>query len=259
MVTRPRTQSQPLVERLQALGATAVAVPTIRIVPPRPGGALDRALGHLHEYDWVVVTSANGARACLTRARALGVSLSAARPQWAAIGPATAAALRSAGVTVAVTPPRYLTEAIVAALPDVHGVRVLLPRTDAAPPGLAQALRERGAQVDEVTAYRTILAPASSRERVRQLVARRAVDTIIFTSASTVHGLVRLLDERRDALQGMTLACIGPVTAAAVAEHGLHPSVVAAEHTTDGVIAALIAHHETGRKGAPHARDRAAR
>jgi uroporphyrinogen-III synthase len=258
LVTRPRAQSRPLVDRLRALGAAAVAVPTIRIVPPRAGGALDRALQSLDGYQWVIVTSVNGAQACLTRARALGLGLAAAAPRWVAIGPATASVLREAGIAVAITPSRYLTEAIVDVMPDLRGARILLPRTDAAPPGLADALRTRGADVDEVTAYRTIVAPGTSRERVRRLVASRAVDTVIFTSASTVHGLMRLLgDHHRAALGDITMACIGPVTAAAVAEHGFRPAVVADEHTTEGVIAALVAHGDTGRRGGQHARDRA--
>ena len=259
LVTRPRAQSRPLVDGLIAAGATAVAVPTIRIVPPAAGGPLDRALRRLDAYDWVIVTSANGAQACLARAVALGLDLHAARPSWAAIGPATAAALREAGVTVAMTPSRFLTEAIPEELPDLAGARVLLPRTDAAPPALAEMLRARGASVDEITAYRTILAPARSRARLHRLIAGGEVDTVVFTSASTVRGLVRLLGDARDALKRIEIACIGPVTAAAVIEEGLRPAVVAREHTADGIIAALAAHSDTGSQGGSNARDRAAR
>jgi uroporphyrinogen III methyltransferase/synthase len=248
-----------LVDRLAAAGAAAVAVPTIGIAPPAPGGPLDRALKQLDTYDWVIVTSANGARACVARAVALGLDLRSARPQWAAIGPATAAALREAGIAVAATPSRYLAEAIPEALPDVSGARVLLPRTDAAPRALADALRARGADVDEVTAYRTILAPARSRARLHRLITGREIDAVVFTSASTVHGMVRLLGEARDALRQIEIACIGPVTAAAVIEEGFQPAVVASEHTSDGIVAALITHSTAGTEGEPHARDRAPR
>ncbi|MDR7545175.1 MAG: uroporphyrinogen-III synthase [Armatimonadota bacterium] len=259
LVTRPRAQSRPLVRRLQALGAEAHVVPAISIEAPRAGGPLDQALLGLGDYDWVVVTSANGARACISRAGSLGVDLSATPPRWAAIGPATARVLRRAGVAVAMTPSRFLTEAIADELHDVRGRRILLPRTEAAPPGLAEALRRRGAAVDEVAAYRTVLAPTRSQARLCALLDGRGVDTVIFTSASTVRGLLRLLGDRRDALRQMDIACIGPVTAAAVRQEGFDPSVVAEEHTVQGLVSALVSYHTRHTRGAQHAPDRAAR
>jgi uroporphyrinogen-III synthase len=267
LVTRPRAQSRPLCERLRALGAEPVSVPTISIVPPRPGGPLDRALRRLEDYDWVILTSANGARACLARARALRLDLRRARVRWAAIGPATAGVLREAGIAVAMTPSRFVTDAIAEEWPGRAGERVLLPRTDAAPPGLAEALRARGAIVEEITAYRTTLAPVGSRATVRRLVTAHDVDAVIFTSASTVHGLVRLLGDDRAALDGIEIACIGPVTAAAVTEEGFSPAVVAQEHTVEGLLDALVARHRAraarrraaDTKGDRHAQDRARR
>ena len=260
LVTRPRAQSDEICERLRKLGAQPFSAPTIRILGPRAGGPLDRALRQIDWYDWVIVTSANGVGACLDRARALGIDLAAARVRWAAIGPATSAALREAGISIGMTPSQYLTGAIARELRGVVGQRVLLPRTDAAPPDLARALRARGAVVDEVTAYRTVLAPARVGLRVRRLISGRRVDTVLFTSASTVRGLVRLLGRNRRALTGLTIACIGPVTAAAVIEAGLQPDAVAKEHTIDGLIRALVKTDvktnatggRHGANGAPH-------
>lgn len=266
LVTRPRRQSRQMCGRLSRLGAQPVAVPTITIAGPRPGGPLDTALRMIDRYDWVVITSANGARAVLARARALEVNLAGGtRRRWAAIGPATAAVLQEAGVRVALMPPRFLTDAVAEALDDVSGLRILLPRTDAAGPALGATLIARGATVEEVTAYRTVLAPEGSRIEVRRLIGSRAVDTVLFTSASTVRGLVRLLGEERDGLRAMVIGCIGPVTAAAVAAEGFEATVVASEHTTDGLIAALVAHgggqlgETTGTKGDSNVRDHAPR
>lgn len=243
LVTRPRRQSRQMCEQLSRLGALPVAVPTITIAGPRPGGRLDAALRVIDRYDWVVVTSANGAHAVLDRATALGIRLAGgSRPGWAAIGPATAAVLREAGVSISLIPPRFLTGAVAEALDDVSGLRILLPRTDAAGPELGRTLIARGATVDEVTAYRTVLAPRGSRIEVRRLIGTGAVDTVLFTSASTVRGLVRLLGDERDGLRALVIGCIGPVTAAAVEDEGFEAAVVASEHTTDGLIAALVAH-----------------
>lgn len=257
LVTRPAAQSRGLCDRLRRLGALPVAAPTIGIASSGPGGSLDRALRNLGRYDWVVVTSPNGARACLARARALRIGArDLDRVRWAAIGPATASALRAGGITVGMTPSRYLTGAIVDELRGVAGRRILLPRTDAAPRTLAEALRARGAEVDEVTAYRTVVAPPRLGPRVRRLIASRAVDTVLFTSASTVRGLVRLLGDRRHPLRTMTIACIGPVTAAAVVEAGMRPDIVADPHTVDGLITALVT---APAKGDTHGSRRAAR
>ncbi|MDR7483859.1 MAG: uroporphyrinogen-III synthase [Armatimonadota bacterium] len=260
LVTRPGHQNRMLCGRLRRLGAQAFAVPSIAIEPPRPGGPLDDALRRIARYDWVIVTSANGARAVVERARALRMDLASIRTvRWAAVGPATARTLRAAGIVVAAMPMRFVTEAIPQALRDVAGARVLLPRTDAAPPALAQMLRQRGAVVEEVAAYRTVLAPAASRARARRLIAGRRVDTVIFTSASTVRGLMRLLGPERRALGALEIACIGPVTAAAVVEEGFAPTVVATEHTTQGLLDALVSHARRTQRGAHDARDRAAR
>jgi uroporphyrinogen-III synthase len=256
-VTRPRAQSRALCDRLRHLGARPVAVPAIAIVPPEPGGPLDAALRNLRRYDWVVLTSANGVRACLSRAQALRVDL---RDQnglrWAAVGPATASALRAAGIIVNMVPRRFLTDAIARELRDVSSRSILLPRTPAAPRALARVLRARGAKVDEVAAYRTVLAPRPLPPRVRRMIASQAIDTVLFTSASTVRGLLRLLGDRPAPLRNMTVACIGPVCAAAVVRAGLRPRIVANPHTTDGLIQALVNDRS---KGASHAQRRTAR
>jgi uroporphyrinogen III methyltransferase/synthase len=263
LVTRPRAQSRALCERLRGLGARAVVVPTIEIMPPAPGGPLDQALRRLKQYDWVIVTSANGARTCVARARALRVDLRRVRPRWAVIGPATAAVLRRAGIDVAMTPSRYLTKAIAATLTKINGRRVLLPRADIAPPELSKALRRRGAIVDEIAAYRTVVGPPRAAPRIRRVFESGSVDTVLFTSASTVRGLIRLLGKGRGALDGVTIACIGPVTADAVVEAGLRPAVVAREHTVEGLINALLmaprAHTIRRKGGTEHAKNRAAR
>jgi uroporphyrinogen-III synthase len=245
LVTRPRAQARALCARLRALGATVVAIPTIEIVPA-PARGLDRALRRIGRYAWIVVTSANGAHAVVARARALGLDLRRARgPRWAAVGPATAAVLRAAGVRVAMVPSRYLTRALGRELPDVAGRRVLLVRAALASPALARRLAARGAHVETVAAYRTRVAPPASAAPLRRAL-ERPLDAIVCTSASTVRGLVRLAGRAR--LRACTLACIGPVTAAAARAAGLRPRIVARAHTVDGLLDALVADFQ--RKGA---------
>ena len=234
LVTRP--DGRELCDRLRALGWDSRAIPTVAIRAVEPGGPFDAALRRLEAYDWIVVTSAAGVRAVFKHLRRRLPS--SARPRWAAVGPATAAALRAEGVEVAFVPDRYLTTAIADGLGDVAGRCILLPRADAASPDLPRLLRQQGARVDEVVAYRTVEGPEESREPLRRLLAE-GIDAVVFTSGSTVHGFGRLVDDPVAALAGVAIVCIGPVTARALREMGLVPDVVAEEHTTDGLITAL--------------------
>lgn len=242
LVTRPRAQAAELVMLLRERGVEALAVPTveIRAAPTRP---LDEALAALSEGDWLVVTSPNGAevvgRRVASRADRLRASV-----RIAAVGPATAGRLARYGLHAEHVPERFLTEAIADGVEDVAGRTVLLARTDAATPALRQALERRSAHVIEVLAYRTTLAPESSRTPLAAAI-HDGVDGVAFTSGSTVRGLVELLtpaDRRR--ARRLASFCIGPVTAATVRSCGLRVAAVAEEHTARGLASAIATHFE---------------
>jgi uroporphyrinogen-III synthase len=238
VVTRPEEQAEGLCSRLRALGAEPVEFPVIAIAPPEPGGPLDQALARLSSYDWLIFTSVNGvecfwARLAAPEALAAGpVRFPAAKV--AAIGPATAAALRRRGVQVCLVPAEYRAEAILDEIGDVAGQVILLPRADIARPALADGLRARGAQVDEVPAYHTV--PATPAAAALDAL-RAGVDVITFTSSSTVRNFVA---QTAGLSYGDPLiACIGPVTAATARELGLRVDVVAREYTIEGLLEAL--------------------
>jgi len=110
---------------------------------------------------------------------------------------------------------------------------VLLPQAAAARPVLGEGLRARGWQVDVVEAYRTV----PGRPSAAELAAAATADAIAFTSSSTVTSWLGLAGP---AVTPPVVACIGPVTAATAADHGLTVTVVAAEHTVDGLVSALV-------------------
>jgi uroporphyrinogen III methyltransferase/synthase len=116
---------------------------------------------------------------------------------------------------------------------------VLLARADIAPPLLADGLREQGALVTEVTAYRTIPSP-ESRQRLLDALERRAVDVVTLTSSSTARNLVDGIGGRLELLDGLTIASIGPVTSQTARELGLTVAVEAPVHTMPGLVEALI-------------------
>jgi len=238
LITRPREQADDFARRLEALGAVPVALPAIRLASPADWGPLDAAAARLSAYDWVVFTSANGVRFVAERLRELGK----AHPVFqtnrvAAIGPATAEALRALEERVDFVPARYVAEAIAEELGTVAGQRFLLLRADIARPALREQLRARGAEVVEVSAYRTQTEPLDRADIDARL--RDGVDAVTFTSASTVRGLADALGGELAPLRDCLIAAIGPVTAQAAAAAGLPPDVVAREHTVPGLIHAL--------------------
>ena len=241
LVTRPDGQHDVLAEQLAQAGIGVVSVPTVSLEPPTDADVA-RLASLIPTADWVVLTSANGVPALVA---ALGGAPLPAGARLAAVGPATAQALERSGLQVAAVPPRYLTLAIADALGDVAGRRVVLARADAATPDLSGALLARGATVSEVTAYRTVEGPVASRDPMRLALEDR-LDGILFTSGSTVRGLLKLVaSHERQRVTRLPAFCIGPVTAAAAHHRGFAVAAVADEHTAGGLARATIQHfHE---------------
>jgi len=238
VVTRAREQAGELVTRLQAQGAATVEVPAIEIRDPADGGAaLAAAVGRLGAYDWVVLTSSNGARRLLDAVRDRGLDARAfAGARLAAIGPGTAEALAGANLAVDLVPPRFVAESLLDALPapSATGGRLLLVRAAVARDVLPEGLRSKGWDVDVVEAYRTEQAPLAEE----QAAAVAAADVVTFTSSSTV---VNLLAAMAGGSIPPVVAAIGPITAATAREHGLAVDVEAEVHTIDGLVDALVA------------------
>lgn len=247
LVTRPPTQAQGLVTALAARGMRPINIPTIEIRPVEAGGDLDAAMLRATDASWIAVTSANGGIAVLDAAARVGADLTSVR--WAAVGSATKAVLEARGMAVTFTPSVADAETLAAELPLDAGDTVFLPRADIADGRLVTALEARGAQVDAVIAYHTDEAPESSREQLRALLAAGNLGAIVFTSGSTVRGLLALLGSAHRDLVRRTLACcIGETTAAAAREAGFE-RVITAPAATPHDLADLI--HESLMPGGP--------
>ena len=241
LVTRPRDQADDLHAELNAVGLSTIGVPTVEIDTASAADGLDRGLAGLDGAAWLVLTSANGADAVAEHLRTTDRRIPPGT-RVAAVGPATAEALRRATIAVDHIPADYLTVAIADGLGDVRGRRVVLARADAATPDLRDVLRARGAEVEEVIAYRTVEGPSDSRDPLRAAL-HAELDGVTFTSSSTVRGLMRLasvLDRGR--ARAVPAFCIGPVTADTARNAGFDVAVVAAEHTACGLAAAVAAH-----------------
>jgi len=240
LVTRAPHQASELAERLSALGATPVLIPTIEIGPPESFAALDGALGALPGFDLVAFTSANAVQAFKERADLLGMM--PAPKRVAVVGPATARAVEAIGLRADVLPPVFTAESLAETLKaEAAGRRVLLVLAEHAPRTLETGLTAGGAQVTVAAAYGNHI-PAASLAAVKALFADASTypHAVTFTSASTAVNLVGLLEAA-----GLTLpatvarASIGPITSRALAELGLPAHVEASEPTILALVTAV--------------------
>jgi uroporphyrinogen III methyltransferase/synthase len=256
VVTRAAAQAQRFTELLEAAGARVLAAPAIVIGPPPSWEPLDAALDAIDTFTWVIFTSVNGVAMVDRRlaARRLAWPALAGR-RVAAIGPATADALAEHGVRADLVPGEYRAEGLLERLRGVvtPADRVLLPRAAQTRDVLVTGLRRLGAQVTEVPAYATRRAEAGTA-RLREALASGTIDAVTFTSSSTARNFAELFteDERRAWLGRVTVASIGPITAATAAEYGLTTDVMPGEYTIPALARALAEHFARAPRGSGH-------
>jgi uroporphyrinogen III methyltransferase/synthase len=237
VVTRAREQSDALASRLRALGADAIELPTIEIAPAADYAPLDCAISNLSSYDWLIFTSANGIRFFTDRLDRSATDLRSLRARICAIGPATRAAVEALHLKVDLMGKEYVAEGLLDAFSgyDLNGARILLPRAAVARDLVPAELARRGAHVDVVEAYRTVV-PADTADRIHAVFARKP-DAITFTSSSTVQNFVAAAEA--GILEGVKVASIGPITTATASRLGIQVTAQACEFTLDGLLAAV--------------------
>lgn len=252
VVTRAASQAEVFVTALEAYGATVISCPTIEIAEPESYERLDEAIDHLYGYDWIIFTSANGVEYFLRRLRTRDVGVEELDElKVCAIGEATADKLRDAHIHVDLIPSQAKAEGVFAALSDfagapeqLHGLNILLPRAAVGRDYLPKSLEEAGARVDVVTAYRTVLPADLDRGRLSAMLTGSA-DCIAFMSSSSVKNLALLFDthDLGEKLRGLTIACIGEVTAATAVEYGLQVDIQPDETTATALANAIAEHY----------------
>ena len=250
VVTRSREQAGELVDLLESLGAEPIEAPMIRVVPPDDYGPLNQAVADAGTYDWIVFTSANAVDAFMRRLHiGPGDVRNLKGVRLCAVGPITAERLAGHGVKADLQPPEYRSEAIVPALAesgDLKGKRVLLPRADIAREALVDELRKAGAEVTEVTAYRTVLAEIDREgdPDIYRMLLEKRIDVVTFTSASTVRNFMKVFgaEQAVDLLRTTAVASIGPVTAEAAEQYGITTSIMPKEHTIQALAEAIVGH-----------------
>jgi uroporphyrinogen III methyltransferase / synthase len=252
VVTRPRTQSGELARRLSELGAEVIEFPTIAIEPPTDYAPMDRAIEQLNQYDWLFFTSVNGVQSFFDRLRRLGKNSQALdHLKLVAIGPETAGRLEGEGARVYLVPAKYQAEGILEGLDpaEIRGRRILMPRAAKAREILPETLRQWGASVHVVQAYQTVL-PQDHQFGLHELF-KKQIDMITFTSSSTVENFLRILEGEDPSriLQGVIVACIGPITARTALDSRLPVDVVSSEFTIPGLVGAIVKFYVSAETG----------
>jgi uroporphyrinogen III methyltransferase / synthase len=244
LVPRTKEQAGALSDRLRAYGAVPEEVPTIAVEPPRTPQQMERAIKGLvtGRYEWVAFTSRNAVKAVRERFEEYGLDARAfAGIKVAAVGEQTAADLLAWGIKPDLVPSGEQSAAgLLEDWPPYDAVfdpidRVFLPRADIATENLVAGLVERGWEVDDVTAYRTVRA-APPAAPIREAIKSGGYDAVVFTSSSTVRNLVGIAGKPHPST---VIACIGPATAKTAEEHGLRVDVLAPSPSVPDLAAAL--------------------
>ena len=248
LVPRAKSQAGVMNARLSQHGAIPQSVPTISLEPPRNPAQMDRAIKGIVEgrYQWILFTSVNAVDAVWSKFEELGLDArSFAGVHLGAVGQKTADALIARGMQPELVPHRTkqnaagLAEAFPEYVEDIDPVsRVLLPRADLGSDVLVDGLQEKGWEVDDVVAYRTVRAAPPPPE-TRDMIKTGGFDAVCFTSPSTVKNLVGIAGKPHSRT---IIACIGPVTEAEAREQGLRVDVVPEVADIPNLVDALADH-----------------
>ena len=251
LVPRTKDQAGAMSDRLRIHGAIPEEVPTIAVEPPRSPAQMERAVKGLVDgrYQWVVFTSTNAVRAVWEKFAEFGLDARAfSGVKIACVGQATAAKVSSFGINPELVPDademtESSSEGLLQIFPPHDDVldpvdRVLLPRADIATETLAAGLRERGWEIDDVTAYRTVRA-APPPAPIREAIKTGGFEAVCFTSSSTVRNLVGIAGKPH---ARTLVACIGPKTAETAHEFGLRVDVQPDLAQVPALVDALAAH-----------------
>lgn len=261
LVTRPREQAAELVDLLTAFGADSIEAPMIRMAPPEDPDPLLRAAANPEQFDWIIFTSANAVDAFMTALLDGERDVRALKgPRICTSGTATAEKLASYGIKVDLIPSEFRADAVVAALlaqGPMTGVRVLLPRSDIGREVIGDQLREAGAAVTEVIAYRTILEDAQreSDPDVYGMLLEGKIDVATFTSPSAIRNFAKIhgAEQVADLLKHTVVATIGPVTADAAKQLGVPVTIQPKTYTVPALVDAIAAYYSAQGSSLRHA------
>ena len=249
LVTRPESQSSKFTTLLQQQGAKVVEMPALTITPPSSWADLDRAIANIAQFQWLILTSANGVNYFCDRLYTLGYDARAlGTVKIAVVGRKTAAVLQKRQLNPDFIPPDYVADSLVANFPEqLVGQKILFPRVETGGREvLVKELTSQGAEVVEVAAYQS-QCPPQIDPTAWQALQQQQIDVVTFASSKTVKNFYQLLqqqlssaDELDSVLKDVGIASIGPQTSKTCLELLGRFDLEAAEYTLEGLTKAII-------------------
>jgi uroporphyrinogen III methyltransferase / synthase len=234
---------------LEERGAEAIPAHSIRITAAEDPGPLEQACQQAGSFTWIIFASANAVDYFMRGLLAQGDVRDLHGVRLCTVGPSTASRLQQYGLRVDLTPAEFRAEALrdaLTAFGSLAGQRILIPRTNIARDRLAEELRDAGAEVVDVVAYRTIpgAIERTGEYDIYRLLLDRQIDAVTFASASAVRNFVSMIgeDQAADLLKSTVVASIGPVTAEAAQQLGIQTTVMPARYTMPDLVDALVEH-----------------
>lgn len=234
VVTRAAHQAEELAAPLRKFGAEVLLAPIIGIGPPVDPDPLRKSVAQCNNYDWIVFSSANAVSAFVAELS----SPRSCTARIATVGAATRTVAEREGLAVDLVPEKYVAESLVEVLgtQDLKDKRILIPSAAVTRDVVPAALRQLGAHVEVVEAYRNVI-PTGAAERVNEVFRDPLPDWVTFASSSAVENTIQLAGI--EALERMKIASIGPVTTETLRRHGLHCTAEANPHNVEGLVAAI--------------------
>ena len=253
LVTRSEEQAGELAALVRRAGGVPVLFPTIRLTHPADCAPLDREIGRLSSFDWILFASANAARFFCERAERLGIASWPGTLRVASVGPGTTKELSAHGVRVHMTAEKHTAGGLFEALlpAGIRGKRFLLPRAEEGREILPDAITREGGEVVSVVAYRNGL--AEKDEAVAGEIVSRPPDVCTFASPSAFRNLFLLLGDgtARRMLSRTRIAVIGEVTARAVERRDFRVDIMPETYTLKGMVDAVRAFFAAHRSADP--------
>ena len=244
LVTRPANQADDLVGIIERYGGTAIRFPTIEIIPPDSWDDCDRAIDGLYMYDGIIFTSANGVEFFFQRLAERNAAIEEFKSkQVFVVGEKTKQAVERIGLSVTAIPEKFTAFDLTRMLQqqDLHGKTFLFPHGNLGNDNLANNLKLLSAHVDSVIVYQTVQPPLEHIQHLRDLLAKKKIDILTFTSPSAFNNFASHFPKRD--VQAFTMhakiAVIGPSTASAVEDFGIDVDIVPKSSTIEAMVEAI--------------------
>jgi len=251
LVTRAADQASQFTDLLTQAGAIVWEMPALEIIPPSDWQPLDQAITVLDQFDWLILTSANGVEFFWQRLREKGLDSRALHSlKIAVVGKKTAKNLQKFGIQPDYIPPNFIADALLEYFPEsLTNLKILFPRVESGGrQRLVQDLQAQGAIVTEVPAYQSAC-PKMMPPEIWQALVNQHIDVITFASSKTVTHFVQLLRQTslhnqypdwQDLLTKTAIASIGPQTSERCSQELGRVDLEAEEYTLEGLTAAII-------------------